>query len=179
LTLTLYAFQCADSIISTLTNYQSEAPGPNIQSSSLKLGDSINPALLSNNDPVAYAIEAAKVITLCAQHQKVCTINTRRKADLELKLFQRIVDDVLVLSKVDANLVEIHPIDVQPHVLVENTVKMFAAELLVNSSRMSFELEQSFKDLRIDWVKMDSSRLLQVLINLCTNAVSRTWTLSE
>jgi signal transduction histidine kinase len=49
---------------------------------------------------------------------------------------------------------------------------MFSSELLVNNSQMRLEVEQSYKDLRIDWVRMDSNRLLQILINLCTNAVS-------
>jgi signal transduction histidine kinase len=82
------------------------------------------------------------------------------------------VDDVLILSKVDANLIEIHPIDVQPRVLVENAVKMFGAELNANNAHMSFEIEKSFYSLDIDWIKLDPGRLLQVLINLCTNAVS-------
>jgi signal transduction histidine kinase len=142
-----------------------------VQSSSLILGDSIDPALLSNDDPIGCAIEAAKVVTLCAQHQKVRHRTVQLEAEPETNFFQRIVDDVLVLSKVDANLVEIHPIDVQPQVLVPTMVKMFTAELLANNSCMSFEFERSLKDLCIDWVRMDSSRLLQVLINLCTNAV--------
>jgi signal transduction histidine kinase len=86
----------------------------------------------------------------------------------------RIVDDVLVLSKVDANLIEIHPIDVQPRVLVENTVKMFAAELVANKAQMTVTIEPSFTELQIDWVKLDPGRLLQVLINLCTNSIKFT-----
>jgi signal transduction histidine kinase len=145
--------QCADSIVTTLSTYQAETPGYTKRTPSAIPGDSLGPALLSNDDPIAYAIEAAKVVKLCAQHQK------------------RIVDDVLILAKVDANLVEIHPIDVQPHILAENTVKMFSSDLLVNKSHMRLEVDQSYKDLRINWVRMDSSRLLQVLINLCTNAL--------
>jgi signal transduction histidine kinase len=58
--------------------------------------------------------------------------------------------------------------------LVENAVKMFAAELVANEARMTFELEPSFTELKIDWVKLDPGRLLQVLINLCTNSIKFT-----
>jgi signal transduction histidine kinase len=71
-------------------------------------------------------------------------------------------------------LIEIHPVDVQPRVLVENTVKMFAAELAANEARMTLELEPSFTELQLDWVKLDPGRLLQVLINLCTNSIKFT-----
>ncbi|KAF2431352.1 hypothetical protein EJ08DRAFT_713029 [Tothia fuscella] len=107
-------------------------------------------------DPVEFAIESARIITLCAQHQK------------------RIIDDVLILSKVDANLIEIHPIDVQPRVLVENVVKMFAAELVAKDVTLSLEFEPFFHEMNIDWVKLDPGRLLQVLINLVTNSIKFT-----
>jgi CheY-like chemotaxis protein len=78
---------------------------------------------------------------------------------------------VLVLSKVDANLIEIHPVEVQPRVLIQNTIKMFAAELAANKAQMTLEMEPSFQELQVDWVTLDPGRLLQILINLCTNAI--------
>jgi hypothetical protein len=48
---------------------------------------------------------------------------------------------------------------------------MFEGELDTNDIAMKFVMEKSYSDLRIDWVKLDPSRLLQVLINLTTNAM--------
>ena len=84
------------------------------------------------------------------------------------------MDDVLVLSKVDANLIEIAPVDTRPQDLVGSALRMFAAELAANNAEMSFVTEQSFTDLEVDRVFLDPSRLMQVLINLCTNAIKFT-----
>jgi hypothetical protein len=69
--LTSYTVQCADSIVTILSTYQAETPGYTERTSCLLPGDSLGPALLSNDDPIAYAIEAAKIVKLCAQHQTV------------------------------------------------------------------------------------------------------------
>lgn len=51
---------------------------------------------------------------------------------------------------------------------------MFEGELDTNDIAMEFRMEKSYLDLAIDWVKLDPSRLLQVLINLTTNAIKFT-----
>lgn len=51
---------------------------------------------------------------------------------------------------------------------------MFEGELETNDIAMEFRMERSYLDLKIDWVKLDPSRLLQVLINLTTNAIKFT-----
>jgi len=148
-------FQCADAIISALTSYQEigfKSPSNG--------GRVTNASVFGAEDPIAYAIEAASTITLCAQHQKV--LYYLYDCGLPLIFVQRIVDDVLVLSKVDANLIEIHPIDCQPGILIENALKMFSAELQANGAQMTFNIEDSYQELKIDWVKLDPGRLLQV-----------------
>ncbi|KAI2603898.1 uncharacterized protein GGS25DRAFT_525172 [Hypoxylon fragiforme] len=101
-------------------------------------------------------IEAANTITLCASHQK------------------RIVDDVLTLSKLDSQLLLVTPVDVQPLAVVQRVLKMFESELNTNGIEMTFQVKNRYLDMGIDWVKLDPSRLLQVLINLMTNAIKFT-----
>jgi CheY-like chemotaxis protein/two-component sensor histidine kinase len=48
---------------------------------------------------------------------------------------------------------------------------MFEGELETNDISMRFQIEQSYLDLQVGRVKLDPSRLLQVLINLTTNAI--------
>ncbi|RDL33133.1 uncharacterized protein BP5553_08572 [Venustampulla echinocandica] len=102
------------------------------------------------------SLDAAQTITLCAQHQK------------------RIVDDILTLSKLDSALLVVTPIKVHPVEVVQRALKMFEGELETNGITMEFRIEQSYVDLDIDQVKLDPSRLIQVLINLTTNAMKFT-----
>ncbi|OTA64169.1 hypothetical protein K449DRAFT_442858 [Hypoxylon sp. EC38] len=101
-------------------------------------------------------MEAANTITLCASHQK------------------RIVDDILTLSKLDSQLLLVTPVDVQPLSVVQRVLKMFESELNTNGIEMKFQVKNRYLDMGIDWVKLDPSRLLQVLINLMTNAIKFT-----
>ncbi|MCJ1309660.1 hypothetical protein MMC25_003320 [Agyrium rufum] len=103
-------------------------------------------------------INAAQTIILCANHQK------------------RIVDDVLTLSKLDSALLLVTPIDTQPTVVVQRALKMFESEVLTADIKMEYKVDKSISRLKVDWVKLDPSRLLQVLINLTTNAIKFTTT---
>ena len=103
-------------------------------------------------------IDAAQTVTLCAQHQK------------------RIVDDVLTLSKLDSAMLLVTPVDVQPATVVQRALKMFEGELQTADIVLDFQIDESFHILKIDWVRLDPSRLLQVLINLTTNAIKFTTT---
>ena len=109
-------------------------------------------------DLVDSNIDAAQTIALCAQHQK------------------RIVDDVLTLSKLDSALLLVTPVDTQPVTVVQRALKMFEGELSTADIAMEFKVDESFQKLNIDWVRLDPSRLLQVLINLMTNAIKFTTT---
>lgn len=103
-------------------------------------------------------IDAAQTITLCAQHQK------------------RIVDDVLTLSKLDSARLLVTPVDVQPSSVVHRAIKMFEGELQTADISLDFRVDDSLHALHVNWVRIDPSRLLQVLINLITNAIKFTTT---
>lgn len=53
---------------------------------------------------------------------------------------------------------------------------MFEGEVQTAGIQMDFVLTNSFNELKVDWVKIDPSRVLQVLINLTTNAIKFTTT---
>lgn len=134
--------QCADEISSGLSQYRYGEPSTQ--------GPGVMDALVDS------CVEAANIISLCANHQK------------------RIVDDILTLSKLDSNLLLVTPVDVQPVAVVNDVLKMFETELSSNGVDAKLTIEQSYQDLAVDWVKVDPSRLRQVLINLMTNAIKFT-----
>jgi signal transduction histidine kinase len=105
---------------------------------------------------VKNSVEAAQTITLCAQHQK------------------QIVDDILTLSKLDSHMLMVTPIDVQPVSVVQRALKMHENEVRNADIDMQFTVDPSFTNMGINWVKIDPQRVLQVLINLTSNAIKFT-----
>ena len=105
---------------------------------------------------VADCIEAANNIALCVQHQK------------------SIVDDILTVSKLDSNLLLITPVPAQPVAVVQRAMNMFRPEVQAKDIELTFHPDQSVEDLNLDWVLLDPSRLLQITVNLVTNAIKFT-----
>ena len=84
------------------------------------------------------------------------------------------VDDILTLSKLDSNLLVIAPDKVQPPLILEKALKMYESEFQRADIKAAVEIESTYKDLNVEFVMMDASRILQVIINLVTNAIKFT-----
>ena len=122
------------------------------ESGSRSVGDNTN-VTPGTSDSI---VDAAQTIILCAQHQK------------------RIVDDVLTFSKLDSNLLVISPDKTRPSLLLDRALRMYESELERASIKAQVTLLPGFLDLDVDFVMLDSSRILQVIINLLTNAIKFT-----
>ncbi|KAH7120745.1 aerobic respiration control sensor protein arcB [Dendryphion nanum] len=105
---------------------------------------------------ISECIEAANNIALCVQHQK------------------SIVDDILTVSKLDSNLLLITPVPSQVVAVVQRSMSMFRPEVQAKDIQFDFVPHLSLQDFGIDWMMLDPSRLLQIIVNLITNAIKFT-----
>lgn len=101
-------------------------------------------------------IEAAETIIFCAKHQR------------------KILDDVLVLSKMDFMLLTLTPSPVQQLSLVNNAVNMLHATIKEADIEMKIEAHESVANIGVDWVMCDPLRITQILVNLLSNAIKFT-----
>ena len=102
---------------------------------------------------------------------------------------QLTLPDVLTMSKLDSGLFVMTPVDVQLDSIARDAVKMFEGEAKSASVHLQFELEDSCKNIKVEHVSLDPTRVLQILIvstylidrihqlttkNLITNAIKFT-----
>ncbi|KAF2663979.1 hypothetical protein BT63DRAFT_444408 [Microthyrium microscopicum] len=137
---------CAEEIDRSMAESLTAIASPNFQ-------QTFQPSL---NSLLESAIDASQTIVHCVQHQK------------------RVVDDVLTLSKLDSDLLTISPVPLQPANTAKEAFKLFEGELKTAQIETSVILDESLQQLNVDWILLDPSRLLQVLINLITNAIKFT-----
>ncbi|KAF8241685.1 hypothetical protein K440DRAFT_665193 [Wilcoxina mikolae CBS 423.85] len=100
--------------------------------------------------------DSANTIILCTSHQR------------------RIIDDILITSKLDSGLVKVEPVDFSPGKYLETAVSMYKAEAQSKGIEMTFIVEPAYTNLDIQWLKGDPSRVMQILLNLITNAIKFT-----
>ncbi|KAJ3393257.1 hypothetical protein HDU84_002336 [Entophlyctis sp. JEL0112] len=105
------------------------------------------------------AKEATTLIGLCAKHQKT------------------IADDVLSMSKLNMNLIQISdstPFD--PTDIVHSSIETFRNDALKRGIEMSLETKNNLSQLLGEYPKLfgDPARLLQVLVQLISNAIKFT-----
>lgn len=101
-------------------------------------------------------IQAAEIINLCILHQK------------------KVVDDVLLFSKLDASMLTLSPRIVLPRAEIPISLKMFQPELRNQDIHFEYRLDLSYIEYGIDWVMADLTRISQVVINLFSNAIKFT-----
>ncbi|KAK8020085.1 hypothetical protein PG990_005223 [Apiospora arundinis] len=108
------------------------------------------------DDEIKQSLDSLQTIVSCSLHQK------------------RVVDDILTLSKMDSNLMAIAPVRVEPTQVIGEAVHMFELECKKEGIDLVFIEDPSVRQMRAEYVMMDPSRTLQILINLLTNAIKFT-----
>jgi hypothetical protein len=60
----------------------------------------------------------------------------------------------------------ITPVTVKPVEIAKQAVKMFDAELQSKNLQVVFEAHPSLQELKIEWMTLDPSRVLQILVSM-------------
>jgi signal transduction histidine kinase len=68
------------------------------------------------------------------------------------------------MSKLDSGLFAMTPVDVRFDSIARDAVKMFEGEAKSAGVDLRFQLEESCKEIMVDHVSLDPTRVLQILI---------------
>lgn len=111
---------------------------------------------LNTLDAAQSITEAASTIDVCTQHMKT------------------IVDDILTLSKLDSSLLSLSKEQSSPQELAARALKIHQLECQNAQIDTRLVVDESIRELGANPVIMDSSRVLQVILNLTSNAIKFT-----
>jgi len=139
---------CADSLSESLLEMKAVAE-------TFRLTEHVD-KLKTLMDLIEGSLDAVNTITSCSSHQK------------------RIVDDILVLSKLDSNLLQISPSSVFATDMLRDAQKMFEVEAQRAGVTIKTIADPSLEALGVRYAQLDPGRALQILINLVTNAIKFT-----
>jgi signal transduction histidine kinase len=82
-----------------------------------------------------------------------------------------IVDDLLTLSKLDSNLLEINQSPVRATSILDDMRRIFEIEASRANIEFQTKADPSIEAMEVDNVMLDNGRVHQILINLITNAL--------
>ncbi|KAG9838405.1 putative histidine kinase HHK19p, partial [Aureobasidium melanogenum] len=103
-------------------------------------------------------IDAVNTILSCSEHMT------------------NIITDTLTLSKLDSNLLRISPSTVRSVSILEDIQKMFEVEAKRLGVNLSTIVDLSLAAQDAEWMAIDTGRVMQILINLVSNAIKFTRT---
>ena len=109
-------------------------------------------------EEVRLSLESMRTIDACSGHS------------------QRIIGDILTLSKLDAKLLEIVPIPVRFTEAINACIDLFRRVAQAKDLQLELELDHTLHQLGVEWVTIDSSRVQQIIINMLTNAIKVSYT---
>lgn len=115
-----------------------------------QLADGISRSLQGPHERTAEAylallnanVDSANTILACAGHQK------------------RIIDDVLILSRLDSDMLSFSPIATTPETVVHSTLRMYSGEVKMNGVSIKAVRDATYNQLRIRYTLVDPSRLV-------------------
>ena len=90
-----------------------------------------------------------------------------RRIDVSADELRQLIDDILDVSRIEMGRLRFSPERVEPALLVDEVVDMFAVTVKDKGLQMQVDIDQTVRELSI---VVDRGRLKQVLVNLMSNA---------